>query len=129
VSSGSEGYFWLEKILQIDPSAVVVLINSYGDVQMAVKAIKAGATDFAEALGERKVAATLFSAMRLRESRDEIHTLASRTRSTTRLQNEKYADIIGSSSSMQKIFRTIDRVAHITDANVLILVKWYRAKK
>ena len=46
VSSGSEGYYWLEKILGIDPSAVVVLITAYGDVQMAVKAIKAGATDF-----------------------------------------------------------------------------------
>ncbi len=37
VSSGSEGYYWLQKILDIDPSSVVVLITAYGDVQMAVK--------------------------------------------------------------------------------------------
>jgi DNA-binding NtrC family response regulator len=121
VSSGSEGYFWLEKILQIDPSAVVVLITAYGDVQMAVKAIKAGATDFVLKPWENeKLLATLFSAMRLRESRDEIHTLRIKNQEFNQVQNEKYADIIGSSPSMQKIFQTIDRVAH-TDANVLIL--------
>src|ERR687898_1126042 len=39
VSSGSEGYYWLERILKADPSAVVVLITAYGDVQMAVEDI------------------------------------------------------------------------------------------
>jgi len=121
VSSGSEGYFWLEKILQIDPSAVVVLITAYGDVQMAVKAIKAGATDFVLNPWENeKLLATLFSAMRLRESRDEIYTLRIKNQEFNQVQNEKYSDIIGSSPTMQKIFQTIDRVAH-TDANVLIL--------
>jgi len=121
VSSGSEGYFWLEKILQIDPSAVVVLITAYGDVQMAVKAIKAGATDFVLKPWENeKLLATLFSSMRLRESRDEIYTLRIKNQEFNQVQNEKYADIIGTSPSMHKIFQTIDRVAH-TDANVLIL--------
>jgi DNA-binding NtrC family response regulator len=121
VSSGSEGYFWLEKILEIDPSAVVVLITAYGDVQMAVRAIKAGATDFVLKPWENeKLLATLFSAMRLRESRDEIHTLKIKNQEFNQVLNERYADIIGSSPSMQKIFQTIDRVAH-TDANVLIL--------
>lgn len=121
VSSGSEGYFWLEKILQIDPSAVVVLITAYGDVQMAVKAIKAGATDFVLKPWENeKLLATLFSSMRLRESRDEVQTLRIKNQEFNQVQNEKYSDIIGNSPSMQKIFATIDRVAH-TDANVLIL--------
>ena len=121
VSSGSEGYFWLEKILQIDPSAVVVLITAYGDVQMAVRAIKAGATDFVLKPWENeKLLATLFSAMRLRESRDEVHTLRIKNQEFNQVQNEKYSDIIGTSPTMQKIFQTIDRVAH-TDANVLIL--------
>lgn len=121
VSSGSEGYFWLEKILQIDPSAVVVLITAYGDVQMAVKAIKAGATDFVLKPWENeKLLATLFSAMRLRESRDEVHTLRIKNQEFNQVQNEKYSDIIGTSPAMGKIFATIDRVAH-TDANVLIL--------
>src|ERR1043166_1081478 len=76
VSSGSEGYYWLEKILGIDPSAVVVLITAYGDIQMAVKAIKAGATDFVLKPWENeKLLATLYSSMRLRETRDEVNTL------------------------------------------------------
>ena len=121
VSSGSEGYFWLEKILQIDPSAVVVLITAYGDVQMAVKAIKAGATDFVLKPWENeKLLATLYSSMRLRETRDEVNTLKIKNQEINKVINERYVEIIGQSSSMQRIFQTIDRVAH-TDANVLIL--------
>ncbi len=137
VSSGSEGYYWLQKILDIDPSSVVVLITAYGDVQMAVKAIKAGATDFVLKPWENeKLLATLFSSMRLRESRDQIHTLFSSMRlreSRDQIQtlkiknqeinhalNEKFSDIIGQSMAMQKIFQTVERVA-LTDANVLIL--------
>lgn len=121
VSSGSEGYYWLEKILQLDPSAVVVLITAYGDVQMAVKAIKAGATDFVLKPWENeKLLATLYSSMRLRETRDEVETLKIKNQEINQAINNKYLDIIGSSPAMQRIFQTIDRVAH-TDANVLIL--------
>jgi len=121
VSSGSEGYYWLEKILQIDPSAVVVLITAYGDVQMAVKAIKAGATDFVLKPWENeKLLATLYSSMRLRETRDEVHTLKIKNQEINQAVNDRYKDIIGQSAAMQRIFQTIDRVAH-TDANVLIL--------
>ncbi|HEX6225866.1 MAG TPA: sigma-54 dependent transcriptional regulator [Chryseolinea sp.] len=121
VSSGSEGYYWLERILQLDPSAVVVLITAYGDIQMAVKAIKAGATDFVVKPWENeKLLATLYSAMRLRESRDVIENLKIKNQEINQALNDRYSEIIGQSSAMQKIFQTIDRVAK-TDANVLIL--------
>jgi len=121
VSSGSEGYYWLERILQLDPSAVVVLITAYGDIQMAVKAIKAGATDFVVKPWENeKLLATLYSAMRLRESRDVIENLKIKNHEINQALNDRYSEIIGQSSAMQKIFQTIDRVAK-TDANVLIL--------
>jgi DNA-binding NtrC family response regulator len=121
VSSGSEGYYWLEKILGIDPSAVVVLITAYGDIQMAVKAIKAGATDFVLKPWENeKLLATLYSSMRLRETRDEVNTLKIKNREINQAINDRYVEIIGQSGAMQRIFQTIDRVAH-TDANVLIL--------
>ncbi|MDH5598953.1 MAG: sigma 54-interacting transcriptional regulator, partial [Cyclobacteriaceae bacterium] len=120
-SSGKEGYFWLEKILEHDPSSVVVLITAYGDVQMAVRAIKAGATDFVLKPWENeKLLATLFSAMRLRETKREVEILKIQQKEYSNAINEKYKEIIGNSSSMQKIFQTIDRVAG-TDANVLIL--------
>lgn len=121
VSSGKEGYYWLEKILEIDPSAVVVLITAYGDVQMAVKAIKAGATDFVLKPWENeKLLATLFSAMRLRETRLEVEDLRTRQKEINLQINSKYHDIIGQSAAIHKVFETIDRVA-ATDANVLIL--------
>ncbi|MEO5603616.1 MAG: sigma-54 dependent transcriptional regulator [Cyclobacteriaceae bacterium] len=121
VSSGSEGYYWLEKILNLDPTAVVVLITAYGDIQMAVKAIKGGATDFVLKPWENeKLLATLYSAMRLRESRDVIENLKNKNYEINQALNDRYSEIIGPSAVMQKIFQTIDRVAK-TDANVLIL--------
>jgi DNA-binding NtrC family response regulator len=121
VSSGGEGYYWLERILEIDPSSVVVLITAYGDIQMAVKAIKAGATDFVLKPWENeKLLATLHSAMRLRESLDVIESLTFKNHEINSALNERYSEIIGQSGAMQKIFQTIDRVAK-TDANVLIL--------
>jgi DNA-binding NtrC family response regulator len=121
VSSGSEGWYWLERILKIDPNAVVVMITAYGDVQMAVKAIKAGATDFVVKPWENeKLLATLYSAMKLRETRNEVEDLRVRQREINQEANSRYNEIIGQSPAIHKIFQTIDRVAR-TDANVLIL--------
>jgi len=120
-SSGKEGYFWLEKILEIDPSAVVVLITAYGDVDTAVQVIKAGATDFVLKPWENeKLLATLHSAMRLRKSQLEVIDLKSKQKSLTEDLNSKFGDIIGQSPQMQSIFEVIERVAE-TDANVIIL--------
>jgi DNA-binding NtrC family response regulator len=121
VSSGKEGYYWLERILEIDPSAVVVLITAYGDVDTAVQAIKAGATDFVlKPWDNQKLLATLHSAMKLRESKLEIKDLRTKQKHLNEDLNNKYLEIIGQSLVMEKIYETIDRVAK-TDANVLIL--------
>lgn len=121
VSSGHEGFLWLENILDIDPTAVVVLITAYGDVQMAVKAIKEGATDFVLKPWENeKLLATIYSAMRLRETKLEVADLKSRQKLMIADADNKFQDIIGNSMAMQQVFQTIDRVA-VTDANVLIL--------
>ena len=121
VSSGHEGFLWLENILDIDQSAVVVLITAYGDVQMAVKAIKEGATDFVLKPWENeKLLATLYSAMRLRETKIEVDNLKSRQQLLSEDADNKFQDIIGNSMAMQQVFKTIERVAG-TDANVLIL--------
>lgn len=46
ITSGKEGFYWLTQILEKDPDAVVILITAFGDVEMAVRALKEGATDF-----------------------------------------------------------------------------------
>jgi len=121
VSSGREGFFWLDKTLELDPSAVVILITAFGDVEMAVQAIKAGATDFVlKPWQNEKLLATLAAAMKLRASRMETNQLKSRQRALLADANQKYSDFVGSSAAMRQVFGTIDKVAR-TDANVLIL--------
>jgi DNA-binding NtrC family response regulator len=121
LSSGHEGFQWLERILDLDSSAVVVLITAYGDVQMAVRAIKEGASDFVLKPWENeKLLATLYSAMRLRQSRMEVSDLRSRQLVMAQAADNPFHDIIGKSTAMQRVFDTVQRVA-VTDANVLIL--------
>ena len=121
VSSGKEGFYWLDKILGIDPSAVVVMITAYGDVELAVRAIKEGATDFTVKPWEnKKLLATILSAMKLRESRLESEKLRSWQKQLSADIDNKYQDIIGQSEPMLKLYQSIQQVAK-TDANVLIL--------
>ncbi|KAB2878824.1 sigma-54-dependent Fis family transcriptional regulator [bacterium] len=121
VSSGSEGFYWLNKILQTDPGAVVILITAYGDVEMAVRAIKEGAIDFVvKPWQNEKLLATLSSAMNLRRSRLEIMHLRDRQQALNEDLDHPFGEIIGHSSSMQAVFALIQKVAK-TEANVLIL--------
>ncbi len=121
VNSGAEGFHWLDQILEIDPSAVVVLITAFGTVDLAVRAIKAGASDFVMKPWENeKLLATLLSAMQLKSSKTEVQQLKD-TQAVLRAElDEKFKDIIGQSPNMIQVFDTIDRVAE-TDANVLVL--------
>ncbi|MGW8124088.1 sigma-54-dependent transcriptional regulator [Roseivirga echinicomitans] len=121
VNSGQEGFHWLDKILEIDPSAVVVLITAFGSVDLAVKAIKAGASDFVMKPWENeKLLATLLSSIRLRSSKEELKLMKDREDTLTQDLDHKFKEIIGQSGSMIQVFDTIDRVAN-TDANVLVL--------
>lgn len=120
VSSGHEGFYWLDKILTIDPSAVVVLITAYGDVETAVRAIKEGAADFVvKPWNNEKFLATVLSAVRLRQTRLKVDTLRSQQRALSSDLDHKFQDIIGKSYPMLQIFDTIHKVAE-TDADILI---------
>ncbi len=120
MTSGAEGFHWLEKILELDPSAVVILITAFGDVEMAVKAIKKGATDFVlKPWQNEKLLATLSSAMNLRQSLLEVKRLRSRQDQLSADLDQRFHDMIGVSPSMRKVFSNIEKVSR-TDANVLI---------
>ncbi|SIN82662.1 sigma-54 dependent transcriptional regulator [Algoriphagus halophilus] len=121
VSSGQEGFYWLDRILELDPSAVVVLITAYGDVNLAVRAIKEGATDFVLKPWENeRLLATLNSALKLRQKKLEVDLLKDQKQTLQADMDRKFSEIIGQSAVMQKVYETIERVAS-TDANVLIL--------
>ncbi len=119
--SGQEGFFWLKKILEIDPEAVVLFITAYGDVEKSVRAIKEGASDFIlKPWQNEKLLATLNSALKLRRSKKEIEQLKSRAKAINNMMNRTFKDFIGNSAEMQKVYNSISKVA-ATDASVLIL--------
>jgi len=119
--SGQEGFDWLEKIMEIDPDAVVVFITAYGDAEKAVKAIKLGATDFVlKPWQNEKLLATISSSIKLRRSKSEATDLRKKQKEISAIQDQPFHEFIGNSPEMKQVFATINKVAK-TDANVLIL--------
>ena len=118
--SGQEGFDCLEQILGLDPEAVVLFMTAYADTEKAVRAIKAGATDFIPKPWEKeKLLATLSSAIKLRQSRREVKQLQARVEALSG-QDKEVPLMIGQSKAMQEVFMTIRRLSD-TDANILIL--------
>lgn len=121
VTSGTEGFQWLQKILEIDPIAVVILITAYGDIETAIRAIKIGAVDFVlKPWQNEKLLATISSAVQLRHSRARTSHLEASQRHLSETLDQPYHEMIGTSEPMRQVFRTIEKVAE-TDANILIL--------
>ncbi len=105
VNTGREGFQWLDRILDLKPKSRVVLFTAYGDVEMAVKAIKLGAKDFVlKPWDNDKLLSTLKSALGEKEEQ----------------KKESTSLLLGESDAMQAVNETMLRVAK-TDANVLIL--------
>ena len=120
-TGGEEGFAWLRRILSADPLAVVILITAYGDVGMAVRAIKEGATDFIlKPWQNEKLLATLAAALSLRLSRVEASSLRQRQSHLSADLDRPFRDFLGTSAAMTEVFATIDKVAR-TDASILIL--------
>lgn len=120
-TSGKEGFYWLEQILDADPKAVVIMITAFGGVEMAVQALKQGATDFVlKPWQNEKLIATLSAAIKLKESYKEVDKLKTANKQLKDDINKPFQNIIGDSPAMKNVFSIIDKVAG-TDANVLIL--------
>ncbi len=120
VNTGNEGIFWLEKIREINPDISVVMITAYGDIETAVKALKAGATDFVlKPWDNEKLIATLKLALELNLSKKEVKHLREREYGLKKelIRDQKY--IIGSSPQLNAVLNLVRKVAK-TDANVLI---------
>ena len=119
--SGQEGFKCLEDILKIDRDAVVIFMTAYSDTEKAVRAIKAGATDFVSKPWDNdKLLSTLKSAMELRFSRLEIMNLKEKVATLGQYGGEDAPLLIGDSPAMQRIKANIERFAK-SDANILLL--------
>ena len=121
VNDGEEGFHWLGEILKIDPQAVVILITAYGEVDLAVKAMKQGATDFVlKPWKNQKLLATLTSALQLRQSKREVEKLKQTQARLSDSIDQPYVDFIGESPAILRVHELVNRVS-ATDADVLIL--------
>ncbi len=120
-NDGAAGLKWLNTVLEIDPNAIVILITAYGELDLAVKAVKAGATDFiAKPWKNEKLYGTITSALQLRQSKLEIDRLKNTQKTLASDIDQKFENFIGESLPIKKVFSMIEKVAP-TDANVLIL--------
>ncbi|MBS1490871.1 MAG: sigma-54-dependent Fis family transcriptional regulator [Bacteroidetes bacterium] len=120
-TSGKEGFEWLKQIKERDPQAVVIMITAFGDVEMAVRALKEGATDFIlKPWQNEKLIATISTAIKLKKSYLEVDKLRKAKQLLEEQISQPFRDLIGKSPALKEVFALIDKVAK-TDANVLIL--------
>ncbi|WP_025765266.1 sigma-54-dependent transcriptional regulator [Dyadobacter tibetensis] len=105
LSSGMEGFHWLDRILDLKPEAKVVLFTAYGDVEMAVKSIKLGAKDF------------VLKPWNNQKLLDSLHAVLDEPVPKI---NEIEHELIGESVVLREAMKLMLRVAK-TDANILIL--------
>jgi two-component system response regulator HydG len=120
-TSGKEGFEWLAQIRERDPNAVVIMITAFGDVEMAVRALKEGATDFIlKPWQNEKLIATISTAIKLKKSYNEVDKLRKAKQMLEEQISQPFRDIIGQSSAIKEVFALIDKVAK-TEANILIL--------
>lgn len=121
VSTGNEGIFWLREILKLEPEAVVILITAYGDVELAVRAIKEGAVDFIiKPWDPDKLITTLKAAFKLSRSKKEVLKLKHAQAHLEEDISREFGTIIGESTEFRQTMDMVSKSAP-TEANVLIL--------
>lgn len=110
INNGNEGLYWLHEIKRFHPSLPVVLFTAYGDIDLAVRGIKEGATDFVvKPWDNRKLVETLLDAAQASGSRKDGRNTAFMTASM----------YWGKSTAMQQLRSLVEKVS-ATDANILI---------
>lgn len=120
VNTGNEGLFWLNEIKKKAPDTSVIMMTAYGAVDLAVNALKKGATDFIlKPWNNEKMLVTIKSAYSLRKSKAEINHLKQNESNLKQLINQKKNLIIGNSKALSKVLSLTRKVAK-TNVTVLI---------
>ncbi|NVJ46304.1 MAG: sigma-54-dependent Fis family transcriptional regulator [Cytophagia bacterium] len=121
LTSGKEGIKLLRKVLEKDPEAHVLMNTAYGEIDIAVEAMKEGAVDFlVKPWQKEKLLATVTAIYDLSQTRKQLALAKASQKIVVKDQQKEFNDIISVSPSMKPVFEAIDKVA-ATDANVLIL--------
>jgi len=120
-TEGAEGIRWLETIKEQDKHSVVILMTAFGDVELAVKGIRAGAFDFIlKPWQNAKLHASILSALKLKQTRQEKEKYRNVARTLGEDDDLPFMQILGSSDVMEKLKENI-RIVAPTDATILIL--------
>lgn len=120
VNSGNEGLYWLKEIKKISPQTPVIMITAYGDVDLAVKALKEGASDFIlKPWNNDKLLSTIHATFTLRRSQLQVEKLKKKEASLKQVFNQKKYQIIGKSEPLKEVLTLTHKVAK-TDVDVLI---------
>ncbi len=109
VNTGNEGLFWLQQIRQVAPKLPVIMLTAYGEVELAVKALKSGAVDFILKPWDNQILLEKVKAALLSKQPDKQEIV----------RHNEPAMIIGHSPVMMKLIKVVTKVAK-TDATVLI---------
>ena len=119
MSSGQEGLNWLAMIREKHPDISVVLITAYGDIDIAVEALKLGAQDFiTKPWDNNRLLDTLVSASKISQEKKSLTAKIAKDQSGSEALLAP-PQIIGKSPVMKKLDEIINKIAD-TDANVLI---------
>ena len=114
INTGNEGLFWLKEIKKLRPDTAIIMITAYGDIDLAVRSLKEGASDFVvKPWHNEKLMSTIKEILKRKGNKTKGMTL-----SNTDSVNGK--ELLGESEAMQQIFYKIEKIAP-TDANILIL--------
>ncbi|HEX9954103.1 MAG TPA: sigma-54 dependent transcriptional regulator [Allosphingosinicella sp.] len=120
-TNAAEGFHWLGEFLKNDPQAVVVMITAHGGVNIAVEAMKRGATDFvSKPWSNERLLATVRTAASLRTSRQAVVTERKRAVAIAAPAAGAETPLLGTSAAMRRVYQLIEK-AGPTEANVLIL--------
>ena len=114
INTGNEGLYWLREIKKQYPELPVVLFTAYADIDLAVRGIKEGATDFiVKPWDNGKLVETLLNAAQ--------NTSASEKKKKATAESATAASSMywGESPVMQQLRMLVEKVA-VTDANILI---------
>jgi two-component system, NtrC family, response regulator HydG len=120
-TSGEEGLKWLKKILQADQDIKVLITTAYGEIDLAVQAIKMGAVDFIiKPWDQERLLSSIHNA--LSDNKVSKSETAGKTSGENSFNQSgiQYPEIIFQSDIMARITEIIKTVAP-TCANVLIM--------
>ncbi len=113
--SGQDGLYWMNEIKTLEPQLPIILMTAYGEVELAVEALKNGASDFIlKPWNNEKLYASVNLAVDISRKNKKLNQWENINVKTNQYRLETKSPV------MQEVMEQIERVS-ATDANVLLL--------